>query len=61
MVLDLEHFMRLVSAELVVKALTAVTQKRKNEWTTEMNYLGVTAYSKRIHKAQIACPLRNAN
>jgi len=61
MVLDLEHFKPLVSAELVVKALPAVTQKRKNEWTTEVKYLGVTADSKRIHKAQIACRLRKAN
>jgi hypothetical protein len=30
-------------------------------WTTEIKYLGVTAGSKRTHKAQIACLLRNAN
>jgi len=51
----------LVSAELVVKAPPAVTQKRKNEWTTEIKYLGVTADSKRTHKTQVACFLHNAN
>lgn len=61
MVLDLENFKRLVSAELVVKAPPAVTQKIKNEWTTEIKYLGVTADSKRTHRAQVACLLRNAN
>jgi hypothetical protein len=61
MVLDLENFKRLISAELVVKAPPAVTQKRKNEWTTEIKYLGVTADSKRTHRAQITCLLRNGN
>ena len=61
MVLDLENFKRLFSAELVVTTSPAVTQKRKNEWITEIKYLGVTADSKRTHKAQIACLLRNAN
>jgi hypothetical protein len=61
MVLDLENFKHLVSAELAVTAPPAVTQTRKNEWTTEIKYLGVTADSKRAHKAQIACLVRNAN
>jgi hypothetical protein len=61
MVLDLEDFKRLVSAELVVKPPPAVTKKRENEWTTEIKYLGVTADSKHTkHKSLVFCAMQTA-